>query len=106
MSKLHIICGNCGSNDDFTFSIDTKGHDITEGESKFEPAVLISCGNCSSLHDLSDFIEDTSWPEVPVSAIERAMISHQRLGNAMKTESGREKHSDDLKKIRGWLGEI
>ena len=106
MSKLHIICGNCGSNDELTFYIDPKGHDISEGESKFEPAVFIACGNCSTLHDLSDFIENTTWPEMPIAAIERVIISHQRIGTAMKHETDREKYSEDLKQIRGWLGEI
>ena len=53
-ARLHIICGNCGSNNDFKFRIDPKGHDITEDEVKFEPAVFLYCENCSTIHDLSD----------------------------------------------------
>ena len=58
-SKLHIICGNCGSNDDLMFRIVKDGHDITTfaNEPEFEPAVFITCRNCSTLHDLSDTID-------------------------------------------------
>lgn len=52
-ARLHIICGNCGCNDEFEFVIDPKGHDVTQEEPRFEPAVFISCRNCSTLHDLS-----------------------------------------------------
>ena len=51
--RLHIICGNCGSNDSFEFNIDPKGHDITVEVAAFEPAVFICCKNCSTIHDLS-----------------------------------------------------
>lgn len=56
-ARLHIICGNCGCNDDFEFKIDPEGHDITQTEPEFEPAVWISCRNCATLHDLSDNAE-------------------------------------------------
>ncbi len=58
MAKLHIICGNCGCNDMFTFSIDLTGHDISDVERKFKPAVLIKCRNCSTIHDLNDTIPE------------------------------------------------
>jgi len=54
MAKLHMICGNCGCNDGFEFKIDPTGHDISDDEAKFEPAVFIICLNCAVLHDLSD----------------------------------------------------
>ena len=54
MAKLHVICGNCGSSDDFEFQYDPKGNDISDEEEKYEPAVYISCQNCGTLHDLSD----------------------------------------------------
>lgn len=44
---LHIICGNCGSNKDFTHSIEKEDEDGKD-------LVYISCKNCSTLHDLSD----------------------------------------------------
>ncbi|CAH7376515.1 conserved hypothetical protein [Vibrio chagasii] len=58
LSKLHIICGNCGCNDEFKFEIVPDGHDISDTEPKFKPAVFITCRNCTTLHDLSDFIEE------------------------------------------------
>ena len=60
-ARLHIICGNCGCNDMFTFRIDPKGHDISDDEPKFEPAVYVSCKNCTTLHDLSDKAEMEYW---------------------------------------------
>lgn len=58
-SRLHVICGNCGALNDAKFHIDPEGHDISSGdESKFEPTVFITCNNCDTLHDLSDFIKN------------------------------------------------
>lgn len=57
-ARLHIICGNCGSKDDMTFEINPKGHDVSEGEIKFEPAVFIVCENCGTLHDLNETIKE------------------------------------------------
>jgi hypothetical protein len=62
MARLHVICGNCGCNDMFTFAIDPKGHDMTghiDDSERYEPATYISCGNCATLHDLSDTIKET-----------------------------------------------
>lgn len=50
-ARLHMICGNCGCNDEFEYQIDPDGHDY--GEHK-KPAVWIWCNNCSTLHDLID----------------------------------------------------
>jgi hypothetical protein len=41
--KLHIICGNCGCNDEFIFEIDPEGHDVTQDTPEFKPAVYITC---------------------------------------------------------------
>ncbi len=57
-ARLHIICGNCGCNDQFSFVIDPEGHDISDDEAKFKPSVLIRCGNCGTLHDLSEVIPE------------------------------------------------
>ena len=62
MASLHIICGNCGSNNMLTFKIIPEGHDVTSIEPEFEPAVFITCGNCGTLHDLSETIEEV-WDE-------------------------------------------
>ena len=54
-ARLHIICGNCGGTE-MEFEIDPKGHDISDEEEKFEPAVFIKCKICSTLHDLDDTV--------------------------------------------------
>ena len=41
----------------FSFKIDPVGHDLTNVEEEYEPAVFIFCKNCSTLHDLGDFIK-------------------------------------------------
>jgi hypothetical protein len=50
-ARLHLICGNCGCNSMWSYAIHPEGHDI-EGE--LFPAVFLSCGNCSTMHDLSN----------------------------------------------------
>lgn len=56
-SDLHIICGTCGSKD-LAYEIDPEGLDITmdEDEQQFETRCFINCKNCSTIHDLGDFI--------------------------------------------------
>ena len=53
-AKLHIICGNCGCNDMFRFHVDPEGHDFGSVQVESNEAVFLICGNCSTLHDLSD----------------------------------------------------
>lgn len=52
-AKLHMICGNCGCNDQFDYEIDPQGRDVSDDEPKFKPAVWVFCRNCSTLHDLA-----------------------------------------------------
>lgn len=47
-----MVCGNCGCNDMFKFKID-QGHDLSDEEVEFEPAVWAKCENCATIHDLS-----------------------------------------------------
>ena len=54
MSKLHIICGNCGNNNDFDLSIEKDARDITITEPEFEDAVYLTCNNCGTIHDLTE----------------------------------------------------
>ena len=54
MARLHMICGNCGCNDEFEFKIDPEGNDISDEEAKFEPAVFIKCNNCGTIHSLDN----------------------------------------------------
>lgn len=67
-SRLHVICGNCGALNDAKFHIDPEGHDISDDEPKFEPAVFIVCNNCATLHDLSDFIEYENESDLSVES--------------------------------------
>lgn len=49
-SKLHIICGNCGCNNMWTWNIHIEHDPYLED-------VFIKCGNCSTLHSLDEKIE-------------------------------------------------
>ena len=51
-AKLHIICGNCGCNDNFTYEIESQG--ICNDDGSYSPDAFIFCGNCSTLHSLDD----------------------------------------------------
>ena len=52
MARLHIICGNCGSNDMFTHTV---SEDYIDPEDSITgPCVYLKCGNCATLHDLDD----------------------------------------------------
>ena len=54
---LHVICGNCGSNNDFKYRIrHNANYKIDEsGDKEYE--VVISCKNCATLHWLRDNAE-------------------------------------------------
>lgn len=54
MARLHIICGNCGSNDEFEFETSFECSDDVEGDMYDE--VHIRCNNCGTIHTLSDTI--------------------------------------------------
>jgi hypothetical protein len=54
MARLHIICGNCGCNDDWELRIERDGDDVTFMEPQFEDAASMVCGNCSTIHNLKD----------------------------------------------------
>jgi hypothetical protein len=54
MARLHIICGNCGCNDDWELRIERDGDDVTDDVERYEDAVSMVCGNCSTIHDLKD----------------------------------------------------
>jgi len=51
-AKLHVICGNCGCNNSFTFKIDFRGRNDNDGNDY--AGVNIICENCSTLHSLED----------------------------------------------------
>jgi uncharacterized Zn finger protein len=55
-ARLHIICGNCGCDDEFKFSVDLEGNDW--GDGTFSPEVYIHCANCGTLHSLSSYMNE------------------------------------------------
>ena len=50
-AKLHMICGNSGSNDQFTYKITSEYDDVKE---IVHQRITIACENCSTLHCLED----------------------------------------------------
>ena len=54
MARLHVICGNCGCNDEWTLKIERDGADVTDTLPKFEDSAVMCCGNCATIHDLKD----------------------------------------------------
>lgn len=54
-ARLHLICGNCGCNDSWSYRIVPNGHDIN---GVLSPAVFLTCDNCTTLHDLADNAKD------------------------------------------------
>jgi len=55
MAKLHVICGNCGCNDDWSYDIVKDAQDFGD---HFKDDVYIWCGNCSTLHALSTYMDE------------------------------------------------
>ena len=52
MARLHIICGNCGCNDELTWQY---VEEEREGDEVINPeTVWIWCENCGTLHDIDD----------------------------------------------------
>ena len=57
MARLHVICGNCGSNDGFSCEYVKEALDVTPVGSriaKFKPSIYLICENCDTIHDLQD----------------------------------------------------
>ena len=48
MARLHIICGNCGSNNNWELNINRLGDDVSDD------SATMTCTNCSTIHDLKD----------------------------------------------------
>jgi len=55
MAKLHIICGNCGSNNMLQYEIVEDYNDDKECNYN---RVCIICENCSTIHNLEDNAEE------------------------------------------------
>lgn len=45
-ARLHLICGNCGCNDMFSYRVEE-----CEDEGQL---IYLTCGNCATLHNLND----------------------------------------------------
>lgn len=52
-ARLHLICGNCGCNDDFEYTTHDQLVD-DNGEPSDHVDVSISCNNCATIHHLED----------------------------------------------------
>ena len=65
VAKLHLICGNCGCNDNFEYR-----HEYTPIDSEDEQTragTLLSCRNCSTLHQLdANAVNNNILDTVPV----------------------------------------
>lgn len=51
-ARLHLICGNCGCNDEWEWKHFPQF--IDEGEVIQDEDVSIICNNCGTLHSLND----------------------------------------------------
>ena len=56
MARLHIICGNCGCNDDFEYMHSNSPADRDELTMRYKTTLV--CKNCSTRHDLDDNAEN------------------------------------------------
>lgn len=52
-ARLHIICGNCGCNDMFSYEINKELNDDLD-DGSFIESVSIYCGNCSTIHSIDE----------------------------------------------------
>lgn len=52
MAKLHLICGNCGSHDDWEW--EHKKDEYWDCELEETDDVWLRCKNCSTLHSIND----------------------------------------------------
>jgi uncharacterized Zn finger protein len=53
MAKLHLICGNCGCDDEWEWEYI---HEIDNGEYEDNDPedIYLWCNNCSTLHSIND----------------------------------------------------
>jgi hypothetical protein len=52
MARLHLICGNCGSNDQWEWKYHEK--EVCDGEVIADENVHLYCNNCSTIHTIND----------------------------------------------------
>lgn len=51
-ARLHLICGNCGCNDEWKWEHIPK--ELIEGDLMQGEDVYLKCENCSTLHSIND----------------------------------------------------
>ncbi len=51
-ARLHLICGNCGCNDEWEW--EHKQKEVAEGETLNDEDVFLWCCNCDTLHSIND----------------------------------------------------
>jgi len=51
-ARLHLICGNCGCNDEWKWSHVSEENEA--GDVMQEEDVFLTCENCSTLHSIND----------------------------------------------------
>jgi len=54
-ARLHIICGNCGCNNEWELRVSEELDD--EIADKFNTRVTLACNNCHTLHFLDNYIK-------------------------------------------------
>jgi len=52
MARLHLICGNCGCNDEWEWS--HVEQEVDGGEVMQDEDVKLTCRNCATIHSLND----------------------------------------------------
>ena len=60
-ARLHLICGNCGCNDEWKWEYVPQDAEVPDTGPAVapatHPAVYLWCGNCATLHDINDNAE-------------------------------------------------
>jgi hypothetical protein len=51
-ARLHLICGNCGCNDEWEW--EHKPEEVSDGEVMSDEDVYLSCRNCITLHSINN----------------------------------------------------
>lgn len=59
-ARLHLICGNCGCNDEWEWEHQKNGVDL-DGIN-FADNVTLTCKNCSTNHSLFDYAKQKGEP--------------------------------------------
>ena len=56
-SKIYIICGTCGNDQDLSFEITKLSKLESEDNGGKIYSTVIKCPNCSTIHDLNEFLK-------------------------------------------------